>query len=99
MDGLRRRAAAEAVGALGAAVILGVAWAAWHVVPWSQTHEATWVAWHALATVALRVLIFWVFCTPGGSVLAAAVAVVLLWGPRTLARFRCAASGVPAAPA
>lgn len=62
----------ERLGALGASLILGTAWAAWHVVPYLQAHNSiTWIAWQCLATVGLRVLIVWIFNNTFGSVFAA----------------------------
>lgn len=110
-------------GAAGAGAVLGVVWDAWHLVGWyvHAGHTATWTAGQFLGSVALRVLIVWLWnntgrCIPAavlfhaminvgeflfpnyGShydpVLTAALLgivtalVVLLWGPRTLTRFR-----------
>ena len=107
--------------ALGAALILGVAWALWHLIPYSMEHPPLWVVGQCAATVALRVIIVWIYANSGESLLAAivchatvnigniafpdynlelaplfafiiqlviAVLVVVLWGSRTLARFR-----------
>jgi len=60
--------------ALLAALILGVIWAAWHVVPLRQANRANdWIAWWCLATVALRVLHTWLYNNSGKSVFGAAV--------------------------
>jgi hypothetical protein len=60
------------LGALGASLTLGTAWAAWHVIPYLQAHNSiTWIAWQCLATVGLRVLIVWIFNNTSGSVFAA----------------------------
>ena len=54
---------------LEAAVILGVVWALWHVVPFVQMgRSADWIVWHCLSTVALRVIIVWLFVNTHGSV-------------------------------
>jgi membrane protease YdiL (CAAX protease family) len=61
-------------GALGAAVLLGLVWAAFHYVPLLQADRAaTWIGWWCLYTVAIRVLIVWIYNNVGKSVLAAAV--------------------------
>jgi CAAX protease family protein len=109
-------------GALGAGILLGLVWAAWHVVPLMEVHRSfAWIAWHSLFTVALRVLIVWLYNNAGKSVFAAALVhtmsnlswqlfpihgsyydprvtglivalaaavVTVVWGPRTLARYR-----------
>ena len=114
--------------ALGASLLLGLVWAAFHFVPHVQGHRAPeWIAWWSLATVALRVLYTWLYNNTGGSVfatvlfhatgnlaqigpfldfgpggyplaaqriaalllVAVAVGVTVIWGPRTLARYRC----------
>jgi uncharacterized protein len=111
--------------ALGAGVILGSVWAAWHAVPNIQAHHALpWIAGQFFYTVGLRVLIVWVYNNTGKSILAAVfvhamdnvsafsfpnygshndpvivgvvtavvvLVVTLLWGPKTLARFKFAA--------
>lgn len=112
----------ERWGALRAALLLGVVWELWHLIPHLQQGlTAGWIAWQSLYSIALRVLIVWVYNNTGRSVFAAilvhttdnvgwslfpnlsshydplftaavawptTVAVVLLWGAQTLARFR-----------
>ena len=112
----------DRLGALNASLVLGTAWAVWHVIPYFQSHHGVaWVAWQCLATVGLRVLIVWIFNNTSRSVFATiifhaminvcdfmfpnygsdynpevfaiiigiiATAVVILWGPGTLARYR-----------
>jgi membrane protease YdiL (CAAX protease family) len=112
-------------GAFRAAVLLGFVWAVWHYVPLPQAgRSAGWIAWWSLSTVALRVLITWIYNNNGKSVssaatvhamtnvlwvgpfldfgsggypyqaqaisallmAAAAAAVTIVWGPRTLTR-------------
>lgn len=110
-------------GALRAGIIMGSVWGLWHLVGWYyQTHHTlTWTTGQFISTVALRVIIFWLYNNTGRSVLAAilfhdmmnvseflfpdygshydpvitgtitaivATIVTLLWGPKTLARFR-----------
>lgn len=49
-------------GALRAAVVLGTAWALWHIVPFIQLGRSPqWIFWHSLSAVALRVIIVWLF--------------------------------------
>ncbi|MEU0571653.1 CPBP family intramembrane glutamic endopeptidase [Nonomuraea sp. NPDC005983] len=64
----------ERRGGLGAALILGTAWGAWHVVPLVQAHRTpSWIAWWFLGTVAVRVLIVWLVNNTGAPVLSATV--------------------------
>jgi len=108
--------------ALQSALLLGVVWAVWHVVPYLKAHRSwEWIAWYSLFTVASRVLIVWIYDNTGGSVFAAAVfhatvnvtwqlfpisgsyfdprvsgllvaaaavVVIVVWGPKTLTRHR-----------
>ena len=56
-------------GALKASLILGVVWAIWHIIPWSQTHQTpVWIAWQSVSTVFLRVVMVWLFNNTGKSV-------------------------------
>jgi membrane protease YdiL (CAAX protease family) len=64
----------ERLGALGTALILGAVWALWHVVPNVQAgRDWEWIAGQVFYTVALRVLIVWVYNNTAGAVLAAAM--------------------------
>ncbi|MDA3646668.1 CPBP family glutamic-type intramembrane protease [Saccharopolyspora indica] len=54
-------------GALGAGVLIGAVWAAWHVVPYFQLHGPVWVLWQSLFTVAARVVIVWLHNNTGRS--------------------------------
>ncbi|MER5392093.1 CPBP family intramembrane glutamic endopeptidase, partial [Saccharopolyspora sp. NPDC002686] len=54
-------------GALGGGVIIGVVWAAWHVVPYFQLHGPVWVLGQSLFTVAARVIIVWLHNNTGRS--------------------------------
>ncbi len=108
--------------ALQASILLGLIWAIWHAIPLVQVgRSATWIAWEFTATVALRVLIVWLYNNTGRSVFSAAVyhamvnvtwqlfpvngsfydprltglivvavavIVTFLWGPKTLAHYR-----------
>lgn len=48
---------------LQAALIVGTVWALWHVVPYTQgeNHNLSWIMWQCLFTVALRVLLSWIY--------------------------------------
>ena len=64
----------DRLGALRASIVLGLVWAAWHVVPLTQAHRsAAWIAWWSVGTVAARVLIVWLYNNTGKSVFAAAL--------------------------
>jgi membrane protease YdiL (CAAX protease family) len=61
-------------GALSASLILGLVWAAWHLVPLLQAHRALdWIAWWCLGTLALRVVMVWLYNNTGKSVFAMVV--------------------------
>jgi uncharacterized protein len=56
----------------GSALILGIIWALWHVVPFVEMGRSTnWITWHLLGTVALRFIIVWLFERTGKSILVA----------------------------
>lgn len=58
-------------GALRAALIIGVIWAAWHVIPLTQAHPSmSWVLGQCLSTVAFRVVLVWLYNNTGRSVFA-----------------------------
>lgn len=117
------------VGASRAGILIGFVWGMWHFIGWYfQTHNTlTWTAGQFISTVALRIIIVWLYNNTGKSVFAAVlfhdmmnvseflfpnygshydpvitgvitaivtVFVTFLWGPKTLARFRYARSGV-----
>jgi membrane protease YdiL (CAAX protease family) len=64
----------ERWGALRGAVLLGVGWAAWHVVAMVQAGQsAAWIAWGCLDMVATRVLMVWLYNNTGRSVFAVAL--------------------------
>lgn len=57
-----------------AGLLIGVLWAAWHVVPYAQVgHPAAWIVWQCAATVAARVLIIAAWRGSGRCVPVAAV--------------------------
>jgi hypothetical protein len=58
--------------ALEAGIILGTAWAVWHITPYFQAHNAPiWVAWQCAFTVGCRILLVWLYNNTGKSVFAA----------------------------
>jgi uncharacterized protein len=113
-------------GALKAAIFIGIPWAIWHYPSIiQQGHNAIWIAWGTLGTVAVRVLIVWIYYNTRKSLFACilfhtllnvgrvlfpkdathnplvdypdihystiaimAVVVALLWGSKTLNRYR-----------
>ena len=49
-------------GALRAGILLGLVWAAWHIIPLLQAHRSpAWIAWWCLGTVTMRVLMVWLY--------------------------------------
>jgi membrane protease YdiL (CAAX protease family) len=61
--------------ALASGLVLGIIWAAWHVIPFVQAHHASnwWVVWQCAATVSLRVLMVWIFNNTEKSIFAMVV--------------------------
>lgn len=58
-------------GALKASIILGIVWAIWHIIPWSQAHQTpSWIFWQSIGTVFLRIIMVWIFNNTGKSVFA-----------------------------
>ena len=58
-------------GALKASVLIGISWAVWHYPSIiHQGHNAVWIAWGTLGTVAVRVLIVWIYNNTGKSLFA-----------------------------
>jgi uncharacterized protein len=56
----------------GSALILGIIWALWHVIPFVQMGRSTnWIVWQLLSTVALRFIIVWLYENTGKSILIA----------------------------
>lgn len=59
-------------GALAGALLLGMVWAVWHVIPLLSVPRAPiWIAWWSLGTVASRVIITWLYNNTGRSVFVA----------------------------
>ena len=57
---------------LAAALIIGVFWALWHVVPFAlMGRSATWIIWQGLGMVLMRIIIVWLFVNAGQSILIA----------------------------
>lgn len=61
-------------GALGAALLIGVIWAAWHVIPDLQAHQSwAFIVGQRTFTVFLRVLMVWIYNNAGKSVFSAII--------------------------
>lgn len=61
-------------GELAAALVIGVVWAMWHLVPFLQAGRAAdWIAWHMAMTIALRVVTVQLYFGAGRSVFATAL--------------------------
>lgn len=62
----------ERWGPTKSALILGATWAVWHAIPFVQTGEpASWVVWQSVKTIAMRVIMVWLYNGSGKSVFAA----------------------------
>lgn len=58
--------------AITSAVILGLIWALWHIIPFIQLGRSVeWMIWHSLSAVAMRIIIVWLFECSGSSILVA----------------------------
>jgi membrane protease YdiL (CAAX protease family) len=56
-------------GAFKASVLLGLFWAVYHYIGLVEAHRSVeWIAWWTLYTVAIRVIMVWLFNQTGGSV-------------------------------
>lgn len=67
-------ALAKRHSALTAALIIGMVWALWHVIPFTlMGRSAGWIIWHSLAIVGMRIIIIWLFENTGQSVPVAVV--------------------------
>jgi uncharacterized protein len=59
---------------LGSALILGIVWALWHLIPFMEMGRSTsWSFWHLLGTILLRLIIVWLYENTGKSILIAVV--------------------------
>ncbi len=68
-DPMQRR-----LGALWAGLVLGLVWAVYHYIGLVQAHRSVgWIGWWSLGTVALRVIMVWLFNNTGKSVFAASL--------------------------
>jgi uncharacterized protein len=60
---LRERYSVLAIG-----LVLGTAWALWHVVPFAQTgHDRVWIVWQCLFSVAFRLILVQLYVAAGRS--------------------------------
>lgn len=55
-------------GALPAGILIGGAWALWHLVPYAFANPPIWVAGQCAATMLTRVLMVWIYNNTGRSV-------------------------------
>ena len=61
-------------GALAAALMLGVVWVVWHLIPLRQVPQSlSFIAWWSLGTLAYRVIITWLYNNTGKSVFVASL--------------------------
>ncbi len=61
----------ERFGALTAGILIGIPWAVWHYPSIiQQGHSLTFIVWATLGTVAVRVLIVWIYNNTGKSLFA-----------------------------
>ena len=52
-----------------AGLVVGVAWAVWHIIPFWQTHHtAVWIFWQCIFTILFRVLLTKVYVATGHTV-------------------------------
>lgn len=64
----------EHFGTFRAAMIVGAVWAAWHFIPLAEAHRSLeFVVWWTLCTIAMRVIIVWLYDNTGRSVFVAAL--------------------------
>ena len=55
-------------------ILLGLVWAAWHIVPLVQAHRSpAWIAWWSLGTVTTRIVMVWLYNNTGKSVFGVAL--------------------------
>jgi membrane protease YdiL (CAAX protease family) len=61
-------------GTLSGSLLLGAVWAAVHFIPLRQAHRSVeWIAWWSLDTIALRMIMMWLYAHSGRSLFAATV--------------------------
>jgi membrane protease YdiL (CAAX protease family) len=57
--------------ALSTGIIIGIPWAIWHYPSIiKQGHDLVWIVWGTLSTVAIRILIIWIYNNTGRSLFA-----------------------------
>ncbi|CAA7602587.1 CAAX protease self-immunity [Acididesulfobacillus acetoxydans] len=62
------------LGVLQASIVLGAVWAIFHFVALTHAYRSmSWIAWWSLGTVALRVIMVWLYNNAGKSVFAVAL--------------------------
>lgn len=60
------------LGSLRAALIIGMVWVGWHVIPFAQAHpSAAWVLGRCLFSLSFRVVLVWLYNNAGHSAFAA----------------------------
>jgi membrane protease YdiL (CAAX protease family) len=58
-------------GALVASLVIGGLWAVWHLIPFIQGgRSGEWIAWQCAKTVAMRVVMVWLYVNTGRCLLA-----------------------------
>jgi hypothetical protein len=59
-------------GTVGTGVIIGIAWAIWHLIPFIQTgNSAWWIFWQCVFTIVFRLVIVQIYIGAGRSIFAA----------------------------
>lgn len=59
-------------GALKASIILGLIWQIWHIIGDVQANNtANWIFWHSIYSIALRIIMVWIYNNTARSVFAA----------------------------
>ena len=62
-------ALAKHQSALTAALIIGVVWALWHVIPFAlMGRSAEWIIWQSVGMVLMRIIIVWLVVNAGHSI-------------------------------
>ncbi|MEU4408963.1 CPBP family intramembrane glutamic endopeptidase [Streptosporangium sp. NPDC023963] len=57
---------------VGTGLALGTVWGVWHIIPYAQAgHPPAWIVWQCVYTIALRVIVVWLYHNTGRSVFAA----------------------------
>jgi uncharacterized protein len=71
-QGYAYRALTKHQSALTAALIIGVVWGLWHVIPFAlMGRSAGWIIWQSVGMVLLRIIIVWLVVNAGHSILIA----------------------------